>query len=289
MAVVSKYGVWDNATYPWTDQTSAGVMGSIVSEIDGWISAISTNASIVANGQLPVKIRDPNSSTNAGVTNGFVYEFPDTTIGQGALGPTWPTFKFQGTATATSIQVGDQYLDTTANNGYGDFSSATGHYSSVAYAGDAGYSVQAIIAYDIIDGQEFFAVGMKMGTGTSDEISFGFFKDTSGHWCFCTMEEAFCYDTVLNYWTGEFGPYDTDPVMAITSTWDPLYVWASVSTGAATFPGYENSLQGFWYSANSAMYSGRHTSSKFGSYSDVESGKQILTLSYSGLAVLINV
>ena len=60
MAIVVRQGIWDNAVYPWTDTTSAGMMGSIVTEIDTWISAISSNASIVANGQLPVKVREPS-------------------------------------------------------------------------------------------------------------------------------------------------------------------------------------------------------------------------------------
>lgn len=289
MAVVSKYGVWDNAAYPWTDQTSAGVMGSIVTEIDAWIVAISTNASIIANGQLPVKVRDPSSSTDAGVTNGFGYEFPDTTIGQGAFGPTWPTLMFQGTATSINVEAGDQFVDSTANSGYGDFLSSTGHASLVTKTGDAGYSVQAIIASDTTDGQEFIAVGMKTGSATADEVSFSIFKDTSGHWCFVMMEEALCYDTFLNYWTGETGAYDTDPVMVVTTYWDPLIIKSITLSGAASLPGYANKLQGYWYPANSAVYAGRDTSSQFGSYADAMPGKQVLTLSYTGIAILIDV
>lgn len=289
MAVVSKYGVWDNATYPWTDQTSAGAMGSIVTEIDAWISAISTNASIVANGQLPVKVRDPNSSTNSGVKNGFGYEFPDTTIGQNAYGPTWPTIVMSGTATTVVVEMGDQFVDSTANNGYGDFSSNIGHASLVTRAGDNGYSIQAIVAYDTTDGQEFIAVGIKMGSGTLDEMSFSVFKDTSGHWCFSAVEEAFCYDIFLNYWTGEVGPYDTDPTMRVSDVWKPLSLSVASVVGAVAVPGYDSGVQASWYPANAAIYSRSSSTSPFGSYADATTGKQILSLSRNGLAVLIDV
>lgn len=291
MAVVARYGVWDNATYPWTDQTSAGLMGSIVTEIDAWITAITSNASITANGMLPVKKREPSDSTDGGTTNGFAYEFPDTSIGTGKTGSTYPTLGFYGTETTVRVEVGDDYQDTTANSGFGDWLSSVGHLSDTSGPGDAGYSNQAIVAYETTDGEEFFAVGLKVGSSVSDEICFIVFKDTDGHWCFIMEDEAFAYDTILDYWVGEFGPYDTDPTRTTVSStfYLPMSIYSAFPTGAATKSNYGTGGQAYWYPKSSKLFEGRSTSSYFGHYADHGSSEQVVVLAYTGQAVAIPV
>ena len=163
-------------------------MGSIVAEIDAWIATISSNASIVANGQLPIKKRDRMIRTMGLPMDLFMV--PDTTIGLNADGPTYPILGVFGTDTSVTIECGDEYVDSTANSGYGDWGNNPGHVSSEVKSGDAGYNTQVIIAYDDTDGRSFFGLGLKIGNGTGEELSVLVFKDTDGHWCFL-FGEAF--------------------------------------------------------------------------------------------------
>lgn len=291
MAIVAKYGVWDNATYPWTDQTSAGLMGSIITEIDAWITAISSNASIVANGQLPVKVKDQTSSTNAGVTNGFVYEFPDTGIGTGKTGSSYPHLMFFGTQTSLWSVCGDQYTDTTSSNGYGTYSQNPGHYADINAPGDTGYSNQAIIVYGDVDEEEFLGVAVKIGTGTSDENSFTVFKDQSNHWCFQVRSQGFAFDNQLDYWTGEVGPYDTDPIIqggSVNSVGGGFLGNANIA-GAASKPGYNGVGQRQWFPKSNKVMAGRGTSGRWGDFRNLGTGEQYLGLGYNSFGFLIPV
>ena len=135
MAPVVKYQLWDNAAYPWTDQTPDGMMGSIVAQIDAWAAIVNTNSSIVADGMSISKVRDPNSSTNGGTRNGFVYKFVD---GKANLWPGAGTdlhVGMHGTETQLYVEAGDEYEDDTQNNGFGDWGSTPGHYTQYAING----------------------------------------------------------------------------------------------------------------------------------------------------------
>lgn len=291
MAIVKRQGIWTDASYPWTDQTSAGMMGSIVAEFDAWVSAISGNASIVANGQLPVKLRDPSSSTDGGVTNGFVYEFPDTSIGLDADGPTYPTLMAYGTETSLKFVSSDEYADDASNGGFGDGDNTPGHRVGVTVGGDAGYDRQAIVFYDDTDGEEFFVVGVKVGTSTSENSGLGAFKDTDGHWVLVTGGFALAYDNVLGYWTGSTGPYDTDPVMDQNTSWlGPLVFRVNISAGSISRPGFDNKIQGKWYPANGALHSGLNSLAKLGNYVLTEGGTEAIVMTgYASIAVRVPV
>ena len=291
MGITAKYGVWDNTTYPWTDQTSAGVMGSIVTEIDAWITAISSNASIIANGQLPVKKRDPASSTNSGTTNGFAYEFPDTVIGTGKTGATYPTLMFYGTQTSLIGGISDQYGDNTSNNGYGTYNAGTGHYSDVSGTGDTGYSNQAIVVYGDVDEEEFLGVAIKHGAGTSDEMSFTVFKDQSNHWCFQVRGTGFGYDNQLDYWTGEVGSYDTDPVIqgGGVNVVGAGFIATTGIAGASSKPGYNGVGQSQWFPKSNKVMGGRGTSGRWGDFKNLGTGEQYISLGFNSFGFLIPV
>ena len=291
MGITAKYGVWDNATYPWDDQTTAGVWGSVVTEIDAWITAISGNTSITTNGMLPIKRRDTASSTDSGVTNGFVYEFPDTSIGLDALGPTYPHLMFYGTQTSLKGAVTDEYGDNTSNDGYGTYNQSPGHYTVVTGLGDAGYSNQAIVVYNDVDGEEFLGVAIKNGVSDSDGNSFIVFKDKSNRWCFSVKSSGFAYDNYMDYWTGQTGPYDTDPTLkgGSSSLLGPMYLSVTNINGAAGKPGFDGIGQGQWYPASDKLYAARSTSASWGEFRAAGTGEQYMSFGYSGAAVLIPV
>lgn len=291
MAVVIKQGIWDNATYPWTDQASAGFMGSIVAEIDAWITAISSNASIVANGQLPVKVREPSDSTNSGTRNGFGYEFPDTTIGLNADGPTYPTLLIHGTETSLTTEVGDEFEDDTQNDGFGDLGLTPGHYSLTSVPGTSGTNREAIVAYDTTDEQEFIAVGFKLGTTNTRSGGFAVFKDTDGHWCFVVRDIGFSYDTHQGYWTGQNGPYDIDPEpIEYSSIYAPFVLKTTDYYGSQSRAGFDSIIQQYWYPANPALYSGRGASDDFGNFSRINSDTEaIVSLGYNTAAVRVTI
>ena len=291
VAVVIKQGIWDNATYPWTDQTSSGYMGSIVAEIDNWINAISSNASITTNGMLPVKVREPSDSTNSGTRNGFGYKFPDITLGSGNYGPTEPVLLVHGTETSFILEVGDEFENDTQNNGFGDLGSADGHQTSVTSPGTAGFNNEAIVAYDTTDGEEFIGVGFKLGTASTGSRGFLAFKDTDGHWCFAVGTNVLAYDNVLNFWTANNGDYDTDPVMSTSTAYlKRLYINSNSPGGAISAPGFDNEVQGSWFSANSALYGGLSSGARLGNFLYLNNGTEaIVELGYASAAVRFTV
>lgn len=287
MAVVIKQGIWDNATYPWTDQTSAGLMGSIVTEIDAWITAITSNASIVANGQLPVKVRQPSDSTSGGTRNGFGYQFPDTSIGLNADGPTYPTLLVHGTETGLTVEAGDEFEDDTQNDGFGDLGSSPGHYTLASIPGTSGTDNEVIVAYDTTDEQEFIAIGFKLGSSNTRSGSVAVFKDTSGHWGFAIRDLGFNYDIHQGYWTGQEGPYDTDPEpIEYSSIYAPFVLETTEEYGSQSRAGFDYIVQQYWYPANPALYSGRGTSDNFGNFSRINNNTEaIVSLGYNAVAV----
>ena len=266
-------------------------MGGIAAEIDAWITAISSNASIVANGQLPVKVRQPSDSTNGGTTNGFGYRFPDTTIGLNADGPTYPTLLVFGAENSIIMEVGDEFEDDTQNSGFGGLGSTPGHYSSASIAGDIGFNREAIVAYDTVDEQEFIAVGFKLGSGSSDSGGFMAFKDTDGHWCFTVNQYGFAYDDYQGYWIGNIGPYDTDPEPLIPgSTYFPLTVQATAFTGASNRSGYNGVIQANWYPKNTAVYFGRGSAERLGDFVRVDSDTEaVVGIGYLSGAVRVTI
>lgn len=291
MAVVAKHGIWSNATYPWTDQTSAGYMGSIVAEIDAWITAISSNSSIIANGMAPVKKRDPSSSTNSGTRNGFAYEFPDTSIGLDADGPTYPTLIAHGTETSFVLEVGDEFEDDTQNNGFGDLGFTPGHLSASSANGSAGFDNEVIICTETTDGEEFLAVSFKLGSATANAIAFLAARDQDGHWMFDVKGLGFVYDPIMGFWSGASGPYDTDPsglTLASSSAFRSYIISTGSITGASGRAGYNGEGKGIWIPKSGKLCGGRNTTSVFGEYLPLANGtEQILGLGYQGPAVII--
>lgn len=253
-------------------------MGSIVAEIDAWITAISSNASLIANGAVPVKVREPSDSTNSGVTNGFGYQFPDTSVS--GFGPTDVTLIVYGPETDLNMEVGDEFIDTTANDGFGDMGSTFGEREFEDFAGNAAFDREAIVIYDDTDGQEFLVVGFKLGTGTSDSGGFCVFKDQDNHWCILMRLQGFAYDNVLGFWTGNpsLGNYGTSP-SALTNTsysFPPLIVRATDFFDTLNVPGYDQRAQGYWRPANAALYSGRGSTSKLGNYLILSSSNEVM-------------
>ena len=266
-------------------------MGSIVTEIDAWITAIASNASIVANGQLPVKVREPSDSTNSGTNNGFGYRFPDTTIGLDADGPTYPTLIVHGIQTDLDMEAGDEFEDDTQNSGFGDQGSNPGHFSTAAVPGDSGFDREAIVAYDTTDGQEFIAVGFKLGSGSNDSGGFLVFKDTDGHWCFIMKNAGFAYDNHQGFWTGSVGLYDMDPQTVVdTGAYLPLTMEATILSGSSSRPGYDDIVQVYWYPANPALYSGRGTSGGFGDFCRINNDTEaVVALGQTSNAVRVTI
>lgn len=293
MAVVAKHGVWDNATYPYSDTTANGFLGSICAEMDAWITAISANPSITTNGMLPVKIHGPSSSTNSGTNNGFVYQFPDTSIGLNKDGPSYPHFMHYGIETSRNIWVTDEYLDDGSNFGFGARNSNPGHFSGATCTGDTGFNNEVVVATETTDGEEFFACGVLAGNGTNDSHSFTIFKDTDNHWCFAIREAGFAYDTIQGYWTGTTGPYDTDPssvIPASSSAFLPFLVQCANVAGAINRPGFTGEGQGTWIPKSSKIYCGRSTSGRFADYVTLQNGTEtLLCLAYYGTSIIIPV
>ena len=290
MAVIAKHGIWDNSVYPWTDQSASGMMGSIVAEIDGWVSTISSNPSIVANGMVPVKVKGPGDSTNSGVNNGFVYEFPDTSIGLGNDGPTWPTLMVYGKENDFDFGVTDEYTDNGSNGGYGTAGSTPGHSSVSGTSGTAGFNNEAIVCMETVDGEEFIAVGFKLGTSSSQSMGFAVTRDQGGHWLFTARTAVLAYDGVQGYWTSTNGPYDTDPGSTSYSSatiYKPLVVGAVSISAAKNRPGYTGVAQGVWAAKSRKLYHGRGSSGLFGEYLPIGSGEQMLSLGAYSPAVIV--
>ena len=290
MAVVAKHGVWDNSVYPWTDQTADGVIGSIVTEIDAWISAISSNPSIVANGMVPVKLKGPED-TDGGGTNGFVYEFPDTTIGLNKDGPTWPTLMLYGSDTNVTLAMTDEYTDSSSNGGLGSAGQTPGHRSVTSNTATAGFNNEVIICTETTDGEEFLAVGIRLGTSNTYVTNFLVARDQDDHWLFTVKSMGFAYDSIMGFWTGASGPYDNDPGTsnyASTNAYRPFLMGCTSPSGASNRPGYNGTGQGMWTPKSEKVWLAKGSSAVFGEFVPIPgTTEQVMDLGNSGPAIII--
>lgn len=285
VAVVASYQVFDDATLPWSDQSTSGPIGSIVGLIDTWVATISTNASIIASGMAPVKVKDQNSSTNSGTNNGFVYSFPSSVISV-PVGTTQPHLGLYGTETSVTVAACNEYTDNTSNFGYGTFGNTPGYYTATTFIGDSGYDKQVLVAYDVEDGKEFIAIGINHGSGTADSGGIFAGVDTDGNWVITCNELGFAYDTIRDSWTSSVGPEDTDPELAIVSNgWEEFNLIAKSPNGIISGV----LTQASWRTANRNVFSGRDTSGRFGYYVPVSQNGisgQLISFGYETVGIL---
>ena len=193
VAIKSYYQAFPDAVIPWNDVSAGGVWGSIITIIDQWISDISGNASIVANGMVPIKVRDQLSSTD-GARFGFVYQFPDTRVPDPATYGVPLTLFYNGQETSFSSYVTSNWRDNTSNSGYGSYNSGSGNYSGASVGGTSGADREVLIFTEDEDEKEFIAVSLKFGVSSSNTATFLISKDTNGYWFGMTRGYGLCLE-----------------------------------------------------------------------------------------------
>lgn len=170
-----EYQLWPSASYSGFGTASTDFWPSLEAKIDAWITAISSNASIVADGALPIKRKGYADTTDAANRMGVVIELPRTGIS---------SFYYYGVTLNSTIRyayVNTGWTDNGTNGGYG--SPTVGDNTGTTYSwATSGQDMGIIIAQDTTDGQEMF-MAATAGTSTSQEGSlFTAVRTLGGGW-----------------------------------------------------------------------------------------------------------
>ena len=297
MSIVGKYYLFDSSATTWADRTSAGVIPTMISEIDGWWASVSGNSSITSQGLNVVKLRDENDGT--GNFNGFVYRFEDTSttlIGSENY-PVWMTYGENG-SNDFDLKIGTNYIDSTAGGGYGAMSTSTAvpnaYYSKSLDINDA-YDTEVLIAYDTEDSKECFVYSMVTSSSKTSNVANGVIaRDQNGHWMLGQWESAstivscyIAYDNITQQWVGPLGSVDKRAAPTIgdpTNIYNfvPLYIYSSRSV----VPTSTSLVQTIWQPSNGALYLPASTVSSF-EYIDTGDSSQLITYSGTYLAVKV--
>jgi hypothetical protein len=245
---VGKYKFWDSTTANGLGTSANDFWPALEAEVDAWITAISSNASLA--GSVPTKLKGAADSTDASKL-GIVLELPHTTDPSVYVGS-------YSQSTASLIQVAaSTWTDSGANGGYGTFSGTSDTEGSSWTA--TGIDLGIFIAYDTTDGEEFFVAG-RWG---SDAISrhdplIIVVRGIAGNWC----------GTVVDVTTSGMLFYDRNIstfVSSSISTRDGNSITIFGSGSSSTSPSISATSQ--FVSANPRLlttYSGVDTGASFG-------------------------
>ncbi len=175
MAPTIKWQRWESASYDWFGTGASDALPSVEAELDAWITTVNGNAS--NTGRQVTKERGYADSTTA--------NYAGITISCGANSNTAKGYMFYGTYGSTSkrIYLGDTFTDDTSNGGYGSITNGPSD-TSISWL-TSGTAADFLITYGVVDGEEYFNFGPRLG-GTSGSTAYmdGFtiMKGTDGEW-----------------------------------------------------------------------------------------------------------
>ena len=168
---VVKYKFWANADYDGLGTASTDFYPLLETELDSWITAITSNASLT--GAVPIKRKGVSDSTNSNYV-GLTVECPHPTAG---------TIYAQSYTTSTSIQRTRTLSDWSDNGTEGGYGSGTAIDTEDCSIHVSGYDQGILLAYDTTDEKEFFMAGRYSPAGFNfSDIIICIMRGTSGHW-----------------------------------------------------------------------------------------------------------
>lgn len=245
---VGKYKFWDSATANGLGTSANDFWPALEAELDAWISAISSNASL--SGAVPTKLKGVADSTNANFL-GFVVELPHSTD------PSIYARSYCSSASGIVQSVGQTFVDNGSSGGYGAMSGVADTEGSTWSA--TGIDLGIFLAYDTTDGEEFFIAG-RWGSdslGLHDPLVI-MVRGIGGNWS----------GTVIDSTTSGMTFYDRNTSSFVSSTMNTrsgseMTIFSSATGG--TNPGISTTSQ--FVSANPRLLTtsaGNDTGSYFG-------------------------
>lgn len=174
MAVSVSYQTWTSDTYNWLDtSTSTAVTPEIDSLLDTWVAAVNGNAANT-NKQITVT-KSPASSTSANFV-GWVIQAASNASGSGFF-----TRFYTSTTTNLVATFSETFTDNGTNGGYGAAAGANATDQSISFA-TSGVVGEFVVASDTVNEQEFFALGWRVNSLTTQSDQLLIYKDTAGEW-----------------------------------------------------------------------------------------------------------
>ena len=190
---VAKYKYWAAADYDgYTD-----LWPSLKTEIDSWITAISTNAGI--SGYLPSRVKDLDDGNSTFGQVGLVYEFPNPDGGS----IHYQTYAQSNSTRNTRLTV--NWADNGYNYGYGSGDTLAGEQHPWT---DTGANYGLFIASDTTNEQEFFIAGVYSGANTNQQDTiFACMRSVTKHWGIFTNDGTTNH---LAWWSPQANDYKED-------------------------------------------------------------------------------
>lgn len=174
MAVTVDYQAWDSASYNWLDKTtSTAAPQQINDKITAWITAVNANAANT-NKQVTLE-KGPADSTSTNFI-GWTLKFDSNSSGS----PFWVKLH---TTTTTNIACyfGTTWTNDGSSGGYGLTGGTTGSDTSNTYA-VSGVAGEFVVAAETANGEEFLALGYRIGSDAAKSACLLIFKDTNNEW-----------------------------------------------------------------------------------------------------------
>ena len=173
MAPTIKWQRWDSASYDWTGTNASDALPSLEAELDAWITTVNANAS--NSGRQLTKERGYANSTTSNYHGLVISAGANSNTSKGYM-----AYGTYGSATTKKIYLGGTFVDDTSNGGYGTISGGPSDTSISWYT--SGQAADWLITYGVVDGEEYFNFGPKLGTSTSYMDGFTIMKCTDGEW-----------------------------------------------------------------------------------------------------------
>ena len=171
VAPTVKYKFWASADYNGLGTGSTDFYPSLETELDSWITAINSNASLT--GAVPIKRKGVADSTNSNYV-GLTVECPHPTAG---------TIYAQSYTTSAIIQRTRTLSAWSDNGAEGGYGSGTNIDTEDCNIDTSGYDQGILLAYDTTDEKEFFMAGRYSPRGSNySDMIICIMRGLSGHW-----------------------------------------------------------------------------------------------------------
>lgn len=171
VAPTVKYKFWASADYDGLGTTSTDFYPSLETELDSWITAITSNASLTS--AVPIKRKGVSDSTNSSFI-GLTVECPHPTAG---------TIYAQSYTSSATIQRTRTLSTWTDNGTEGGYGSGTAIDAEDCNIDTTGYDQGILLAYDTTDEKEFFMAGRYSPRGSNySDMIICIMRGLSGHW-----------------------------------------------------------------------------------------------------------
>lgn len=282
MAVVLEYQAWAAGTYNWLDKTTAtSAPLQINDKLVAWIAAVNANPSN-ASKQITIEkgVTAGTNSTNVGWT---------LKLASPSSGSTFYIGLFSSNNNEIYYLASQSWSSGTANGGYGTFSGNQSAFPGTFTTGGSN-SAEFIVATETADTEEFFCLGFKSSSASSQTGSGSFliFKDTTGEWATHYVLAGNVYGSY--YLTTHTTPQRSFGLtncaqFAQGSALDPVVLRSSTSASNLFWPAAGNSVTIASVAKSPYLFANESFGYQFAKYGSLTGGRTAVCVGYSPIFV----